>query len=349
MKNSIKINNKYIGDNNPIYLIADLGLTNGGDIERTFKLIDISAKLKVDAVKFQLIGPEHLLGDKKVSYTFPTLSKGRIKQNMFKMFKELEYSNEQWYKISNYAKSKKLEFICTSHFEGAVDILEKCKVNIHKICVWSSTHKRLVQLIGKTKKPLMIDTGALDTKMTDNIYQWHKNSGGKGFLVLHDFHTNNIAEMNFKSIPFIKKRYKCPVGFTPQGREDKFDFFSIGLGANILEKRLTISRSIPKNGHWKSLEPKEFKNWIDNVRLYEKSLGMYNIVPTKEDKRQSKLYFKSLFIKKDIPKNTKIKEDMLASMRPGKGIPTTKIDQIIGKKAKFNLKKGNILKLNQIK
>ena len=76
---------------------------------------------------------------------------------------------------------------------------------------------------------------------------------------------------------------------------------------------------------------------------------MYNIVPTKEDKRQSKLYFKSLFIKKDIPKNTKIKEDMLASMRPGKGIPTTKIDQIIGKKAKFNLKKGNILKLNQIK
>ena len=106
MNNLIKINKKFIGDNNPIYLIADLGLTNGGDIERTFKLIDISSKLKVDAVKFQLIGPEHLLGDKKISYTFPTLSKGRIKQNMFKMFKELEYSNEQWYKISNYAKSK---------------------------------------------------------------------------------------------------------------------------------------------------------------------------------------------------------------------------------------------------
>ena len=65
MKNSIKINNKYIGDNNPIYLIADLGLTNGGDIERTFKLIDISSKLKIDAVKFQLIGPEHLLETRK--------------------------------------------------------------------------------------------------------------------------------------------------------------------------------------------------------------------------------------------------------------------------------------------
>ena len=349
MKNSIKIGNKIIGDNHPIYLIADLGLTNGGNLERTFKLIDVSSKLGVDAVKFQLIGPDHLLADKKISYTYPTLTKGNIKQNMFKMFKELEFSNEEWYKISKYIKSKKLEFICTSHYEGALDILEKCNVNIHKICVWSSTHKRLIQLIGKTKKPLMIDTGALNTKMTDNIYSWHKNSGGKGFLVLHDFHTKNISEMNFSSIPFIKKRYHCPVGFTPQGRENKFDFFSIGMGANILEKRLTISRSIPKNGHWKSLEPNEFKDWIKDVRSYEKSLGKYDIVPTKEDIRQSKLYLKSIYINRDIPKNTKIKENMLSSMRPARGISVENIDKILGKKIKIGLKKGTLLKLNHFK
>lgn len=349
MKNSIKIGNKIIGDNHPIYLIADLGLTNGGNLERTFKLIDVSSKLGVDAVKFQLIGPDHLLGDKKISYIYPTLTKGNIKQNMFQMFKELEFSDEQWYKISKYVKSKKMEFICTSHYEGAVNILEKCNVNIHKICVWSSTHKRLIQLIGKTKKPLMIDTGALNTKMNDNIYNWHKNSGGKGFLVLHDFHTKNIAEMNFRSIPFIKKRYNCPVGFTPQGREDKFDFFTIGMGVNILEKRLTISRSIPKNGHWKSLEPNEFKDWIKNVRTYEKSLGKYDIIPTKEDIRQSKLYLKSIYINKDIPKNTMLKEDMLSSMRPARGISVENIDKILGKKIKIDLKKGTLLKLNHFK
>ncbi len=349
MKNSIKIGNKIIGDSKPIYLIADLGLTNGGNLERTFKLIDVSSKLGVDAVKFQLIGPDYLLGDKKISYTYPTLTRGNVKQNMFRMFKELEFSKEQWYKISKYVKSKKLEFICTSHYEEAVSILEKCNVNIHKICVWSSTHKRLIQLIGRTKKPLMIDTGVLDTRMTDNIFKWHKSSGGKGFLILHDFHTKNISEMNFRSIPFMKKRYNCPVGFTPQGREDKFDFFSIGIGANILEKRLTISRSIPKNGHWKSLEPKEFKDWIKDVRTYEKSLGQYNIVPTKEDKRQSKLYLKSIFINRDLARNTKIKEDMISSMRPGRGISVENIDKILGKKINTNLKKGTLLKLNHIK
>ena len=228
MSNFIKIGKKKVGDNHPIYLIADLGLTNGGDLERTFKLIDICAKLKVDAVKFQLLGPDHILGDKKISYTFPTLKNGMIKQNMYKMFKELEFTTEEWFKISNYTKSKNIEFICTSHYVGAVEILEKCNVNVHKICTWSTNHKRLIQTIGKTKKPLLIDTGVLDIKKTDKIFNWHRNLGGRGFLVLHDFHTEEVNEMNFKSIPFIKKRYNCPVGFTPQGREDKFDFLSIG-------------------------------------------------------------------------------------------------------------------------
>ena len=121
--NNIKIGKKIVGDNKPIFIIADLGLTNGGDIKRTFKLIDIASKLKVDAVKFQLIGPDHILGDKKISYTYPTLKNGMIKQNMYEMFKELEYTPLEWYKISKYVKSKNLEFICTSHFIEAVEIL----------------------------------------------------------------------------------------------------------------------------------------------------------------------------------------------------------------------------------
>ena len=347
--NNIKIGKKIIGDNKPLFIIADLGLTNGGDIKRTFKLIDIASKLKIDAVKFQLIGPDHILGDKKISHAFPTLKNGIIKQNMYEMFKELEFTEEEWFKISKYVKSKNLEFICTSHYIGAVEILEKCNINVHKICTWSTNHKRLIQKIGKTKKPLLIDTGVLDINKTDKIFNWHKNSGGKGFLVLHDFHTNKIEEMNFNSIPFIKKRYNCPVGFTPQGRGDKFDYLSIGLGANILEKRLTISRSIPKNGHWKSLEPKEFENWINNVRDCEKALGSYTVKPTKIDLKQSKTYFKSLYSKINIKKNQKIKENMLISMRPGNGISVEDIDKIVGLKARKNISEKVKIKMKDLK
>ena len=77
-KNSVKIGRKKIGDRNPIYIIGDIGLTNGGNLERTFKLIDTLCNLGVDAVKFQMIKPDELLGDKKINYTYPTLKKGNI-------------------------------------------------------------------------------------------------------------------------------------------------------------------------------------------------------------------------------------------------------------------------------
>lgn len=344
LQNSFKIGKKVIGDNYPIYLIGDVGLTNGGDIERSFKLIDELAKLGVDAVKFQMIKPEELLGDKNINYTFPTLKNGNITQNMYEMFSELNYSDEDWFKIAKYTFSKKLEFICTSHVMSAVDTLEKCDVNIHKICTWSVTHKRLIEKIGNTKKPFMLDTGASSTEELDELIGWYKEKGGNHVIILHDFHTKNFNEMNFKAIPFMKKRYNVPVGFTPQGRESDLDYLSIGIGVNILEKRLTLDRSIPKNGHWKSLEPKEFKDWIINVKNLEKSLGTYKVTPTSDDISISSWGFKSLFSNKKINKGELISENMLKAARPGTGISPSKIDEIIGKKAIIDINKDQIIK-----
>ena len=142
---TIELGSKKIGDGHPIYIMADVGLTNGGDIERAMKLIDIVSGFGVDAIKFQMIGPDTLLGDKSIEYTYPTLKDGSITENMHSMFSDLSYTDEQWFAIANYARQKGLEFICTSHFMGAVPLLEKIGVNIHKICTWSLSHKRLVE------------------------------------------------------------------------------------------------------------------------------------------------------------------------------------------------------------
>ncbi len=344
ISNNIQIGKKRIGDGKKIYIMGDIGLTNGGDIERTFKLIDFLKKLGVDAVKMQMLGPNELLGDKKVKYTYPTLNNGLISQNMFQMFSELNYSNEEWFKISKYCFSKKLEFICTSHFIGAVSILEKCEVNIHKICTWSLNHRRLIEEIGKTKKPLMIDTGASTLKEIKKLFSWHANKGGKGKLILHDFHTENIHEMNFNNIKTFKENFNCPVGYTPQGRNYEFDLMSIGLGVNILEKRLTVDRSIPKNGHWKSLEPTEFKQWIKKIRDCESALGSFKVKPTTEDLKISKWAFKSLYTNQNVKKGEIAKDEMFSAKRPGDGISPSEINKIIGKKFKKNVLKGSICK-----
>jgi sialic acid synthase SpsE len=333
----IKIGSKFVGDGHPVYIMADLGLTNGGDIQRTFDLIDIAHEAGVDAVKFQMIGPEYLLGDKEIEYTYPTLKDGPKTENMFSMFSGLSYSEEEWGRIAEYARNKGLEFICTAHFMGAVDILERLEVNIHKICTWSITHKRLVQALGRTGKPFMLDTGMFTAASLQETLGWHSDAGGRGAVILHDFHTTNYDYMNFRSIPYMKEITGFPVGYTPQGRDYDMDFMAIGLGANVLEKRLTVDRAIPQNGHIKALEPQEFMDWMSRVRNLESALGFPAVMPNVDDIATSKWAFKSIYVNRDIPKGTLIRDEMLEGRRPGDGICVSRVDLVCGRRAAIDI------------
>jgi len=344
--NPVAIGEKYIGDGYPIYIMADVGLTNGGDLQRSFDLIDIAHELGVDAIKFQMIGPETLLGDKSVEYTYPTLNDGLVTENMFEMFSKLSYTDEEWKKLVEYTRSKDIEFICTAHYMGAVPILEGLGVSIHKICTWSMTHKRLVQSIGSTGKPLMLDTGAFTTSSLTRTLDWHANAGGRGSIILHDFHTSDVDEMNFRSIPYMKNTYNCPVGYTPQGRDFDMDFMSVGLGVNILEKRLTTDRGIPENGHIKALDRTEFSDWIRRIKKLESALGSFSVTPTKADFEQSVRYFKSLYLKKDAHQGEMITNEHIEARRPGTGIPADTIDSVIGRRLLKEMKSGTMLAWN---
>jgi len=331
---TVKLGDKKIGTGQPIFIMADIGLTNGGSIDRTLQLIDLISGIDgVDAVKMQMIDPDNLLGDKSVEYTYPTLHDGNVTENMYKMFLDLNYTEAEWKMIAEYTYKSGLEFICTSHTMNAVSILENIGVNIHKICSWSANHKRLVQEIGKTKKTLMIDTGTLSAYSLMRLFDWYKSSGGTNTITLHDFHTTDRSDMNFLSIPYIKRTFGGAVGYTPQGRDFDMDFMSIGLGVDVLEKRITIDRSIAKNGHIKSLEPNEFSDWVKRVRYLEESLGHYSVIPTKSDLKQSERYFKSLYAKVEIKSGEVIMDSMLEAKRPGIGISAHRVDEVCGRRA----------------
>ena len=344
----VSFDGKSVGSDAPIFLMADLGLTNGGDLSRSKALIDIACDAGADAVKFQMIGPDFLLGDRTVEYTYPILSGELVTENMYSMFKGLEYSLDEWAEIKSYAEERGLTFICTAHFFEAVERLEKLGVLIHKICTWSATHKRLVEAIGRTKKPLMLDTGVFDIRSFEQLLSWYRGAGGDQLLVLHDFHTNQQEEMNFKSIPFLKETYDFPVGYTPQGRDYDKDFMAVGLGADILEKRLTIDRGIPNNGHIKALNPAEFKDWVRRIRGLEVSLGQHGIFPTKQDELDAQIYFKSLYAKETLPVGTILKDQHLCAKRPGTGLSAKYIDEIIGAVVVSEIAAGEMIELSDL-
>jgi len=323
-------------------IIADIGLTCGGDLKRSLELIDIAGNLGVDAVKFQMINAEELLGDKNVTYTYPTLFDGDVTENMYEMFLRLEFTDDDWVLIKERCDSNSLDLIVTAHVESAVDRLNKLNLSSNKICTWSLNHYRMIRSLAKNGKPLIIDTGTINLEQLIDLEKFYKKNGGGDLIVLFDFHTKNKTEINFLA---IKKLISLGfhVGYTPQGREDWLDYMAIGLGTTIIEKRLTLSRGIKENGHWKALEPDEFKEWQKNITECFSALGDEHLKATSQDIEDSKKYYKSAWLLKDVYEGESILESDFEFKRPGIGVGSDKIlKEYCNLKYKRAYKKGEM-------
>jgi N-acetylneuraminate synthase/N,N'-diacetyllegionaminate synthase len=345
----IKVGRRVIGDGNPIFIMADVGVTNGGDFERSKKLIEAAAAAGADAIKFQFIGRDDLLGEDRTTKATFTCHDGEVvERTLHDLFEPFDYSESEWKELCDFSKSLGLEFICTSHVLAAVPILDRVGVDIHKICAWSSDHKRLIQALGRSGKPLMLDTGNYTTTTLAQTLDWHSTSGGRGAVLLHDFHTSKPEEMNFNAIPYMRKQFGFPVGYTPQETNDRLDYMSIGLGASVLERRLTLDVTIRELGHAKAYEPDQFTEWVTSVRRAEQALGFEAVIPPPANLEATKGFYKSLFVNRDLIEGEVLTDCMLSSHRPGTGILAGRVDEIIGRRINKSLSKHHMLSIDDI-
>jgi len=310
--------------NSGLFIMADLGLTNGGNLNRALELISTASNLGVNAVKFQMIDAAELLGDKTIEYTYPIRSRDNNTENMYEMFLKLEFSDGEWLKIKEHCDTCGVDLVVTSHVESAVERINKLNLPVNKICTWSLNHYRMISALAKNGKPLIIDTGSINLDELLELQDFYSKSGGGEIIILYDFHTENLSEMNFNSITDLISR-GFSIGYTPQGRKDWLDYMAVGLGISIVEKRLTLSRDTPENGHFKAHDPKEFKIWMDNIKECYESLGSGVLSPTAQDLSDSKKYYKSAWLKQDVEKGDIIHESLFEYKRPGIGIGSREI------------------------
>jgi len=306
------------------FVIADIGLTNDGSISTCLELIDAASDLGVDAVKLQMLDADELINNKDVEYTYPTLLKGEITENMVDMFKAIEFTDEEWSLIRKHCDLRNIGLIVTSHVSSAVNRISKLDLPVNKICTWSLSHWTMIRDLAQNGKPLIIDTGTITKSELDELNKFYSNNGGGDLIILFDFHTTDIFDRNFRAIvDLVESDYV--VGYTPQGRSDWLDFMSIGLGVSVIEKRLTLSRIHPKNGHWKAHEPTEFSKWLQKIKDCYAALGRKALIPTKYDLESTRNWYKSALLVKNVSKGDIITESDFIFKRPGTGVSSKEI------------------------
>ena len=327
----IKIGSRLIGHGEPCYLIAEVGTTCMGDLDKALELIAAAKFAGVDAIKFQLIDPDQLSDD---SVTYPISQNGVVTQaSMKEMFQKLVFDEASWKVIAAASRDAHLDFFATVDYIDGVDLLDRLGVNVHKIGAWDSTYMQLIKKIGNTGKPMFVDLGPITQRHLDDLVSWYKEAGGGAVLFMHDFHTENDVQMHLRCISKLSEMLPWPVGFSSPAHDHDLDIAALALGSAYIEKRLILNRSDFTFHAHESLEPKELKLWVDRIRHVERALGQAEIIPSDRDIQLSKEHFRSICSVEPIKSGDIFTSANIGAKRPGTGMPTSMLNTLLGKRA----------------
>tara|TARA_Y100000590_G_scaffold183807_1_gene209397 strand:- start:7581 stop:8636 length:1056 start_codon:yes stop_codon:yes gene_type:complete len=345
----INIKNKIIGENNPVFIIAEAGVNHNGSIENGIKLIDIACEAGADAVKFQTFKAEEIntINAPKSSYHIKTTGTDS-NQSWFELLKTQELTFEMHEKLIDYCKQKNIIFMSTPYGIYSTDMLEKLNIHAYKIASTDSNNLQLIEYIAKKNKPMFISTAMSNMDDVERIVTSLRNLNQNEFVLLQctGNYPSNIEDSNLNVLITYKNKFNCLVGYSDHTEGYINAIASTALGISVFEKHFTIDKNLKGPDHRMSLNPDELKQTIQYIRNTEKSLGMYSKKILKSEIENSQKLKKSLISKKFIPKGTKISIDMITSKRPGYGIPPNKIDMILGTITKEDIPEETFFKMD---
>ena len=210
------------------YIIAEAGINHNGNLRTAFKLVDVAKNNGADAIKFQ---------------TYDTKKRvGNLNNKIFKILKKCELSYNDFEKLSNYCKLKKITFFSTPFDEEAVDFLEYIKVPFYKIASFDISNYQLIKKIIMTKKFTIASTGMASISEIKKIYKLFRNKSiNLGILHCVSSYPNFEDSSYLSNISFLKKNFKCPIGISDHTSDIKIPIYGALLGANIIEKHIKIN------------------------------------------------------------------------------------------------------------
>lgn len=345
----LNIGTKIIGDNHPVFIVAELSANHNHDFNIAAQTIRAAKNAGADAIKLQTYTPDTITIDCSNKYfqiTQGTLWDGKT---LYALYTEA-YTPWEWHKqLKEIAESEGLVFFSTPFDFSAVDFLETIGVPAYKIASFEITDIPLIEYVALKGKPVIISTGIATFADIKAAVDACRKVGNEKIIVLKctSAYPTPIEEMNLKTILDIKERFKTIVGLSDHSLEIYIVSASVALGAKIIEKHFILDKSLGGPDAAFSLNPNEFKQMVDAVRKTEIALGAVSYVLT-ERMQKSREHSRSLFIVKDIKEGETFTNENVRSIRPGFGLHPKYLKDILDKKANKDLMKGTPLTLQDI-
>ncbi len=344
MTASMQIGKRSVGSGQPTYVIAEMSANHGQSFEKAVEIVHAAKDAGADAVKLQTYTPDTItIASDREEFRIGggTLWDGRSLHDLYgEAFTPWEWQP----RLKKVAEQLGMDLFSSAFDPTAVDFLEQMDVPAHKVASFELVDIPLIQKMARTAKALIMSTGMATVEEIEEALQAARSAGATQIALLKCTSAYPAApeEMNLRSIPEMARRFAVPVGLSDHTMGIAAPVAAVALGACIIEKHLTLSRSAPGPDSAFSLEPNEFKAMVDAVRIAEKALGHVNFgVSAKE--AASRIFRRSLFVVQDVKQGEAFTAENVRSIRPGNGLHTRHFAEVMGKRATREIKRGTPL------
>jgi sialic acid synthase SpsE len=262
------------------------------------------------------------------------------------MIKKYEFTKEDFHSIVNYCKEKNIIFLSTPFNHSSVQWLEEFNVPAYKVGSGDMNNFPLLKLICSKRKPIFISTGMATLKEVKETIEFIRSNNIEEIVLFQcttDYPTS-LEDVNLNVIDTYKNEFSnLLIGFSDHSLGITASIGAAAKGVKVIEKHFTLDKEMKGPDHKASLDPKELKEWVEQIRALEKALGTFEKKPSKAELKIAKIARKSIVSIKALNKGDVLDENNIAVKRPGDGISPVEFEKIIGKRVKRNISTDTVI------
>lgn len=313
------------------YVIAEIGVNHNGSLDQAFQLIDAAVDAKADAVKFQTFEAEDLVTATAAKADYQQANTG-TDDTQFEMLKALELSEKEFRQLKAYCEERGIDFLSTPFSEKAVDLLSRIGVDQFKVSSGDLTHLGLLEYMAQQGRPIILSTGMGTVGEIEEALHAIRAGMDVDVSLLHcvSNYPADPEDCNLAAMDTLAQAFGVPVGWSDHSVGMAISWAAVARGAKIIEKHITLDCSLPGPDHKASMEPVQFKEFVEGIRAIELACGTGLKGPTEAEKRTALLARRSLTSTRNLVKGEVLRAEDVKVVRPGTGLEPKLLHVIVG-------------------
>lgn len=333
----VKVGRRYVGPQEPVFVIAEVGINHNGDVEIAKKLIDAAADSGADAVKFQKRTTEDILTREGLEkpYTSPHAFAPTYGEHR----RKLEFSEAQYKELKAYAGQKGILFFASVWDPKSADFMERLGIDAYKIPSADVTNTPLLEYVAEKQKPVLLSTGMSTFEEIEEAVKVILKHNPR-LILFHclSLYPSPEEKINLRFMDVLRDAFApLPVGYSGHEVGALPTLAAVARGAVVVERHLTLDKTMKGSDHAGSLEPQELKELVRSIRQIEKINGIAEKVMYSELIPLREKLAKSVVAKTAIPAGTAITAEMLTIKGPGHGIKPSLLGSVVGRVAGIDI------------